>query len=112
MIDDIEVYFMQYHNPAEALSKWYRRAARMNFNKLFFLLTETELMKGGHLRQFVDIIGQNGKNYGVCLTLSDYHLPHTLYVPDVPKDLKNGYAAWRPEIVVSSIDWKRTLNRL
>ena len=112
VIDDIEVYFMHYHNPEEALSKWYRRAARMNFSKLFFLLTENELMKEGHLRQFVDIIEHTGKNNGICLTLSDYHLPHTLYVPNVPKDLKNGNAALRPDIVVKAIDWKEIFNQL
>ena len=37
LIDDVEVYFMHYPDPKEALSKWYRRASRMNFKKLFFL---------------------------------------------------------------------------
>lgn len=69
-------------------------------------------MKEGHLRQFVDIIEHTGKNNGICLTLSDYHLPHTLYVPNVPKDLKNGNAALRPDIVVKAIDWKEIFNQL
>lgn len=43
LIDDVEVYFMHYPDPIEAVNKWHRRASRMNFKKLFFLLTETEL---------------------------------------------------------------------
>lgn len=112
VIDDIEVYFMHYHNPEEALSKWRRRASRMNFHKLFFLLTETELMTEENLRQFSDIIERKGKNNGICLTLRDYHLPHTLYVPNVPRDGNNGNAAWRPEIIISRINWKNIINNL
>ena len=112
LIDDIEVYFMHYHNPEEALSKWYRRASRMNFGKLYFLLTETELMKEGHTKLFSDIIERYGKNNGICLTMSDYRLPHTKYIPDVPRDEQNGNAAWMPKIVIASINWKKDINRL
>lgn len=103
VIDDIEIYFMHYHDPNEALSKWYRRSSRMNFNKLFFLLTETELMKEGHPKHFSDLMEKLGKNNGVCLTMSNYHLPHTLFVPNVPKDEINGNAAWKPKIITSTI---------
>lgn len=37
-IDDIEIYFMHYLDPHEALSKWYRRVSRINYSKLFFSL--------------------------------------------------------------------------
>lgn len=107
-IDDVEIYFLHYPDPDEALGKWYRRCSRINFKKMFFLLSETELMKDGHLQQFSSII-ENG-NKGLCLTLTDYKIPHTLYVPNVPKD--RGNAAWKPKIVLSSLDWKTVLNDL
>lgn len=112
VIDDVEVYFMHYPDPDEALSKWYRRASRINYKKLFFLLTETELMKEGHIKVFSDIVEANIKYNGVCLTMNDYKLPHTLYVPNVPLDESNGNTAWKPEIVISSFDWKKQLNSL
>lgn len=109
-IDDIEIYFLHYPNPNEALAKWYRRCARINYKKLFFLLTETELMREGHMLLFSNII-EKGNN-GVCLTLKDYGIPHTLYVANVPIDVDNGNAAWMPHIVVSSLKWKQIINSL
>lgn len=109
-VDDIEIYFLHYPDPDEALGKWYRRCSRINYNKLFFLLTETELMRNGNVQQFSDII-EKGKN-GVCLTMKNYDLPHTLYVANVPKDDNNGNAAWKPQIIISSLNWKRILNNL
>lgn len=55
-IGDVEIYFMHYPDPKEALSKWHRRASRINFDKMFFLLTETELMKIEHINKFVELL--------------------------------------------------------
>ena len=112
VIDDVEVYFMHYPDPKEALEKWYRRSTRMNFSKIFFLLTETELMKNGDIELFADIMGKKDKGCGVCLTLKNYDYPFTQYVPNVPLDLENSNAAWKPEIIINSINWKSTLNKL
>lgn len=109
-IDDIEIYFLHYPDPNDALCKWYRRCSRINYKKLFFLLTETELMRDGNLETFSNII-ENGNN-GVCLTIKKYGTPHTLFIANVPADIENGNAAWTPEIIISAIDWKEVLNRL
>lgn len=111
LIDDIEVYFMHYHDPKEAIDKWKRRSSRMNLNKVFYLLTETELMQEGDVRRFSELIVTK-KLSGVCLTLRDYHLPYTQFVPDVPEDEDNSNAAWYPELIIKCIDWKTTLNNL
>ena len=103
VMDDVEVYFMHYHDPKEAVGKWKRRASRMNFNKVFFLLTETELMKEGDAERCSNFITEK-RLKGVCLTLKDYHLPHTLYVPNVPEDEENSNASWTPSIIISSLD--------
>lgn len=107
-IDDVEVYFLHYPDPNEALGKWYRRCSRINYKKLFFLLSETELMKDGHLQKFSQIVDEGHK--GVCLTLKDYKISHTLFVPNVPKD--GGNAAWKPQIILSCLDWKTIINNL
>ena len=111
LIDDVEVYFKHYPDPREAVEKWRRRASRMNFNKLFFLLTETELMKEGDAERFSNIIAEK-ETKGVCLTLKKYNLPYTKYVPDVPKDEENSNAAWRPEIIIKNVEWKKIINSL
>lgn len=116
LIDDVEVYFMHYPDPHEALAKWYRRASRMNFDKLFFLLTETELATEDHIGKFSKLLEakkcKDGKDCGVCLMLNKRMLPHTLWVLDVPKVKKNGNAAWKPEIIINEVNWKRILNNL
>ena len=33
----VEIHFLHYHTEEEAASKWYRRASRVNFNKLLFI---------------------------------------------------------------------------
>ena len=109
-IDDVEIYFLHYPDPNEALGKWYRRCSRINYKKLFFLLTETELMRDGHLQQFSSIIEKG--NRGVCLTEKDYEIPHTLYIANVPIDVDNGNAAWKPKIIISSLNWKQIINSL
>lgn len=115
-IGDVEIYFMHYPDPKEALSKWHRRASRINFEKMFFLLTETELMKIEHINKFVELLDDSitppEKRRGICLTLQNYALPSTLFVSGVPKDENNGNASWRPEIILKCINWKKVLNDL
>ncbi len=35
--DKVEIHFLHYHTEQEAAEKWYRRAARVNFNKLLII---------------------------------------------------------------------------
>ena len=111
VIDDVEIYFMHYPDPKEAISKWYRRTSRINYKKLFFLLTETEFMRQGQIRLFSEILENRGY-FGVCLTMNDYNVFHSKYISSVPIDEENGNAAWMPEIIISSLDWKKILNNL
>lgn len=56
-------------------------------------------------KQFSEIIESYASNNGVCLTLTDYNYKHSLYVPNVPKNKKNGNAAWKPNIIISVLNW-------
>lgn len=112
LIDDVEVYFMHYPDPEEALTKWNRRASRMNFNKLFFLLTETAISTEEQIAAFSRLIDARKSIGGICLMLKERRLPHTLYIPNVPHNESNGNAAWRPEIIINEIDWKKELNNI
>lgn len=86
----------------------------MNFKKLFFLLTETESCKEEHIAYFSKLIESKKINGGdgICLMLKDRNIPNSLYVPNVPKGNSNGNAAWKPQIIISSLNWKRILNNL
>lgn len=107
-IDDIEIYFMHYPNPEEALSKWYRRSKRLNYSKIFCLLTENEFFKDEHILEF-DSIMKNQNCKGVCLTFNMYKHGGR-HVSNVPTN--GGNAAWRPDIIVRCIDWKKIINNL
>ncbi len=39
----VEIHFLHYHTEEEAAEKWYRRAKRVNFNKLMILGMEQNL---------------------------------------------------------------------
>ena len=108
-IDDIIVYFRHYSTPEIAADKWLRRSSRINYGKLFFLLTESETMRDEHLEIFSKFIDETGKK-GVLLTNIDKNLPHVKYVPDVPR--RNSVLMWKPEIVMSTLNWKRIINSL
>ena len=111
IIDDIEVYFMHYPDPFEAIAKWKRRASRINYKKVFYLLTETELMEDGDLYRFVELMSSKQLK-GVCLTMKDYQLPYTQYIPDVPKDTVSNNVSWTPNIIINSLNWKQIVNTL
>lgn len=111
LIDDVEVYFMHYPDPIEAVNKWHRRASRMNFKKLFFLLTETELSDKEDIVYFSELMKRRPRG-GICLVQEDMDLPYVQYVPNVPKDEDNGNASWHPKIIINTLDWKKILNNL
>ncbi|MCW4024261.1 MAG: DUF1919 domain-containing protein [Candidatus Bathyarchaeota archaeon] len=39
---DVEIHFLHYHDEAYALDKWNRRLARVNWERLFFLFSDSE----------------------------------------------------------------------
>ena len=108
-IDDITVYFRHYPTKEEAEQKWIRRCSRMNFNKMFFLLTESETMREEHLIEFSKYIQDKGQK-GMLLTIKDSGMLNVMTVPNVP--VENNVIMWMPNIVVHTLDWKKILNNL
>lgn len=108
-IDDITVYFRHYPTKEVAEQKWIRRCSRMNFDKLFFLLTESETMREEHFKEFSDFIAHSS-NQGILLTNKKVSINNVLTVPNVP--IEDGIIMWLPEIIIKSLDWKRILNNL
>lgn len=51
-LDDVEIVFLHYKSPEEALSKWARRTNRINFSNLIVKFSEMNLCSEDHLREF------------------------------------------------------------
>ena len=109
LIDDITVYFRHYPTKEEAENKWKRRSSRINYEKLLFLLSESETMRDEHVVQFCKILSETQKP-GFLLTSKSVSGPYVINVLDVP--FINNVPQWRPDIVIKSIDWKKELNKL
>ncbi|MDE6696405.1 MAG: DUF1919 domain-containing protein, partial [Muribaculaceae bacterium] len=50
--DNVEIHFLHYHSEKEAEEKWYRRAARVNFNNLFIIGMYQNLCTIGDINAF------------------------------------------------------------
>lgn len=109
IVDDIELYFMHYKSPQEAIEKWYRRSSRINYSKIIYLFTETEMVDLNHIDTFSKIINKYG--HGYCLIHNRYNLPHTYFIPNVPINEVNGNPSWTPKTIINSLDWKRIINQ-
>ena len=48
----VEIQFLHYHSETEAAEKWYRRAARVNWDKLFIIGMEQNLCTEDCIRAF------------------------------------------------------------
>ena len=48
----VEIHFLHYHTEEEAATKWYRRAARVNLNKLLVIGMEQNLCKAEDIQAF------------------------------------------------------------
>lgn len=68
IINDIEIHFLHYTSKAEALEKWNRRIKRINYDNLFFVLSDRDLCTIEHIREFDNLPYKNkiifsSKNY-------------------------------------------------
>ena len=52
VLNDIEIIFLHYHSPEEALEKWTRRKNRIHWDNMVFKMSEQNLCKPEHLKKF------------------------------------------------------------
>jgi uncharacterized protein (DUF1919 family) len=103
---DIEIYFMHYHSRKEAEQIFIRRSSRIDYNNLFFLLTENEYFTAKSLHEFCKL----PTKYKLCLTYNDYHINNQFVIQNTQVPVEGGNIAWLPKIIVNSIKWKTILN--
>lgn len=107
-IDDIFVYFRHY-SIEKANEIWCRRCKRINFDKLFFLLTESDTFRDEHIKLFEELLKREGQK-GIIFTSYESDKSCAITVKNVPRE--NGVPMWYPSVVIKSIDWKKVLNSL
>lgn len=52
LLDDVEIIFLHYKTPEEAAEKWYRRAARVNYDNLYVKLSRMNLCTEKEMAEF------------------------------------------------------------
>lgn len=52
LLDDVEIVFLHYKTPEEAAEKWYRRAARVNYDNLILKLSRMNLCTEKEMAEF------------------------------------------------------------
>lgn len=53
--EKIKVYFMHYKSFEEAKNKWYERVERINYNNLFFMMTDRDNCTEEEIRKFQNL---------------------------------------------------------
>lgn len=71
IFDDIEVVFLHYKSPEDALNKWNRRKERIQWDSIFFKMSEQNECTMEHLLAFDKLPAKNK----IVFTSKNYHLP-------------------------------------
>ncbi|MBS1731249.1 MAG: DUF1919 domain-containing protein [Bacteroidetes bacterium] len=58
-LGDIEIHFLHYHTEEEALAKWKKRVARVNFDNLFIAGSDIDLCTPQHIQSFNNLPYKN-----------------------------------------------------
>lgn len=81
---EIEIHFLHYHSEKEALDKWRRRAARVNFNDLIIIGMQQNIPSEHNIEDF-DKLPFERKLYFVTKDMPD--IKSAVYIPEF-KDLE------------------------
>ena len=74
----VEIHFLHYHSEKEAAEKWYRRAARVNFDNLFIVGMQQNLCTEKDIKDF-DALPFRHK---VMFSTSQLPLASNIYMPE------------------------------
>lgn len=61
MLDDITIYFLHYKSKEDAEKKWNERKLRVNYNNLFFIMTDRDGCTYEDLKAFDELSGCRNK---------------------------------------------------
>lgn len=106
--EDVELHFLHYHSKEEALSKWLRRAKRVNFDRL---LVKMSLRDSGYdrmamLKRFCTLPYKNK----ICFSPIQYPSPMVIYVPEL--ETLNLVGGDETESTLRQLDITKVLNSI
>ena len=100
-LGDIEIYFMHYRSEQEAAEKWYRRAKRINPEKMIFKLSQREGCSKEDIEAFM-ALPQNNK---VCFAYD--RVDGAIFVPEL-----EGFAGDESPIIETLFDELQLINSM
>lgn len=100
-LGDIEIYFMHYRSEQEAAEKWYRRAKRINPEKMIFKLSQREGCSKEDIEAFMALPLKNK----VCFAYD--RVDGAVFVPEL-----EGFAGDESPIIEALFDEFRLINSL
>lgn len=74
----VEIHFLHYYSNEEAAEKWYRRAKRVNFDKLFIVGMDQNLCSEQDIREFDNLPFKNK----IMFSTRNIDLPSNEYMPE------------------------------
>lgn len=74
-LDDIEIYFMHYPTEKEAAEKWYRRAKRINHDRILFKLSQREGCSKEDVEKFMSLPLRNKICFAYDEVVGTIHIP-------------------------------------
>lgn len=92
-LDDIEIMFLHYNSKEEALQKWERRVARVDWNNINFKMSEQNLCSVSHLLKFDTLPTFNKfvfvtKDYGLDSQIIFHDCDGMEYIPNDTTNFK------------------------
>ena len=79
--EKLEIHFLHYHSIDEAISKWKRRASRINFKKIFMIASEQNGCTEDDIKAF-DAIPHKNK---IIFCSKPYPYKSVVYIPEFEK---------------------------
>lgn len=97
MLEDVKVYFMHYKSFDEARTKWIARAARVDFDNLFVLMSEKNGCTHAEMKEFDSMQFQ----HKVLLTHRPYSdIISSIYIPGFEEQTELGVVTdFRPGLL-------------
>lgn len=105
-LDDIEIHFMHYESETEAKEKWERRIRRLNKERLFFLMTDTDLFERKTLEEFCELEYERK----VCLTAQEYNLSCSVQIKAFRNQNCLGDVYTNYDLLLGSFDFSKWLS--
>lgn len=106
--DEIEIFFLHYHDEQEALEKWERRCQRINWDRLLVKFNDQNGCTENEIAEFDNL----PYKHKVCFTVKDYPKYKSVIKINVPKKHLYIRASYEPFGKNRYLDLTELINKL